>query len=57
MAAWVLIVLFGFASSQSSYAISGIASQAECERLGKEVKLQLPAFANVTCHAYQTVKP
>ncbi|WP_259384353.1 hypothetical protein [Bacillus thuringiensis] len=36
--AWALVVWYGALQTQTSYSISGIASQQECERLAAAIK-------------------
>ncbi len=52
---WALVVWFGFSSSQSSFAISNIASEQECQRLGKAMA-QDKLTPQINCYPYRVVK-
>lgn len=54
--AYVLVLWFGYLQQQSSFSVSGIASQAECQRLGEQMA---PHYnhAEFRCYAYRLAKP
>jgi hypothetical protein len=59
MIVFLLVVWFGSGSSQSSFAVPNIESQAECERLAIVMQRQYPsAFAptSVKCTPYRAAK-
>lgn len=55
MLMFVLVVWFGIADQQSSFAVPGIASQAECERLGAVMSKGKP-WPQPRCYPYRGVR-
>lgn len=49
---FALVIWFGAGNAQSSFAISGIATQQECQRLGRDVAKDKP-LAQVRCYPYR----
>jgi hypothetical protein len=52
MTVWVLVVWFGYTTTQSSFAVGNIASEAECHRLGDVLK-KGKLGPNVACVPYE----
>lgn len=55
MIGFLLVVWFGYTTQQTSFSVPGIASLAECQRLGSELH-NVYRQADVQCFPYRMAK-